>query len=260
VSLPDKLPPDELTLAAALEMLDRADQAEQPLGVCPQTGKPVFVKIGRFGPYVQRGTAEDDEKPQNASLLKGMDPQQITLEMALGLLSLPRTLGDDPKTGRPVTAQNGRFGPYIKCGEETRSLPDGLSPLEITLDEALHLLAQPKSRRGAAARKEPLKVFEPSPTGGRPVRLMQGRYGPYVTDGTTNASLPRGMTPDELDFPFALKLLADRAAMQSVKGKPRKSTARRRPAKHKPKTGPRAGKTKTKTKPAGRKTSRKRAS
>ena len=99
-SLPDGLPPDELTISAALEMLDKSGQGDEPLGLCPDTHKPVFVKVGRFGPYVQRGTAEDDEKPQNASLLKGMEPEHVTLEIALRLLSLPRTLGEHPQNAR----------------------------------------------------------------------------------------------------------------------------------------------------------------
>ena len=110
-SLPDKLPPDELTLASALEMLDKAEQGDEPLGICPDTHKPVFVKIGRFGPYVQRGTAEDDEKPQNASLLKGMEPEHVTLEIALQLLSLPRTLGEIRRAASrwwPTTAATAR--------------------------------------------------------------------------------------------------------------------------------------------------------
>ena len=203
-SLPDKLPPDELTLTTAMEMLDKAQQSDEPLGICPDTHKPVFVKVGRFGPYVQRGIGGDgEEKPQNASLLRGMDPQHVTLETALRLLSLPRTLGGHPQTGEPVVAHNGRFGPYVKCGEETRSLAEGLSPLDITLEQALQLLAQPKSRRGAAARKEPVKAFDASPVTGQPVRLMQGRYGPYVSDGVTNASLPRGTTLEEVTFEYA---------------------------------------------------------
>jgi DNA topoisomerase I len=211
-SLPDKLAPDELTLDAAVEMLDKAQQGDEPLGVCPDTHKPVFVKVGRFGPYVQRGLSGDDDKPQNASLLKGMEPEHVTLEIALQLLSLPRTLGAHPQNGEPVVAHNGRYGPYVKCGDETRSLPDGLSPLDITLEQALQLLAQPKSRRGTAARKEPVKVFDASPVTGQPVRLMQGRYGPYVSDGVTNASLPRGTTLEEVTLDYSLNLLKERAA------------------------------------------------
>jgi DNA topoisomerase I len=210
-SLPEKLPPDELTLGTALEMLGKAEAGDEPLGICPDTHKPVFVKVGRFGPYVQRGIGGDDEKPQNASLLRGMDPQHVTLEIALRLLSLPRTLGAHPQTGEPVLAHNGRYGPYVKCGEETRSLPDGYTPLEITLEQALQLLAQPKSRRGVAARKEPAKVFDPSPVTAQPVRLMQGRYGPYVSDSVTNASLPRGTTLEEVTFEYAVNLLKERA-------------------------------------------------
>jgi DNA topoisomerase I len=210
-SLPDKLAPDELTLESALEMLGKAQQGEEPLGICPDTHKPVFVKVGRFGPYVQRGTAEDDEKPQNASLLRGMEPEHVTLEVALKLLSLPRTLGDHPQTSEPVVAHNGRFGPYVKCGVETRSLPEGSSPLDIDLEQALQLLAQPKVRRGTASRKEPLKQFDASPVTGQPVRLMPGRYGPYVTDGVTNASLPRSATPEEVTLEYALNLLKERA-------------------------------------------------
>ena len=142
--IPDKMPPDEMTLAAAVEMLDKAGQNEQPLGVCPQTQKPIFLKVGRFGPYVQRGVAEDDEKPQNASLLKGMQPEDVTLDVALRLLSLPRAWAA-PGNGQPVAAHNGPYGPYVKCGDETRSLGGGLSPLDVTLEQALELLAQPKS-------------------------------------------------------------------------------------------------------------------
>ncbi len=211
-SLPEKLPPDELTLDAALAMLDKSTQAEEPLGICPDTHKPVFVKVGRFGPYVQRGTSEDEEKPQNVSLLKGMQPEDVDLATALKLLSLPRTLGNHPQTGLPVEAFNGRYGPYVKCGEDTRSLGDDLSPLDVTLEQALALLAQPKTRRAASkASKEPVKVFDPSPVTSQPVRVMIGRYGPYVTDGVTNASLPKDAPPEEINFEYALNLLAARA-------------------------------------------------
>lgn len=254
-SLPDKLPPDELTLDSALDMLDKASIAEEPLGICPDTHKPVFLKIGRFGPYVQRGTAEDEEKPQNASLLKGMAPEEVDLETALKLLTLPRTLGPHPQTQDPVVAHNGRYGAYVSCGTgpkpETRSLPEGLSPLDVTLEQALELLAQPKLRRGGGTgrAKEPVKVFDASPATNEPIRLLQGRYGPYVTDGVTNASLPRSVTVEEVTFEYALNLLKERLAA----GPSKKKAA---PKKAAPKAAKKPARKATK-KPAVKKTPRK---
>lgn len=210
-SLPDRLPPDELSLQMALELLDKAKQSEEPLGICPDTHRPVYLKVGRFGPYVQLGTPDDEEKPKNASLLKGMNPEQVDLATALKLLSLPRQLGEHPTLGQPIIAQNGRFGPYVKCGDETRSLPAGLSPIDITSDQAIELLAQPKrAGRGRGRSREPLAVFGESPVTGKPVQLLSGRYGPYVTDGETNASLPRDMAPESANLETALALLAAR--------------------------------------------------
>ncbi len=248
-NLPEGMAPDELTIPVALEMLDRAQQSEQPLGHCPVTGKPVFLKVGRFGPYVQRGTVDDGEKPQSASLLKGMKPEEVTFSTALALLSLPRSLGVHPQTGEPVMACNGRFGPYVKCGQESRSLPNGLSPLDVTLEQALDLLAKPKPGRGAARRREPIRGFEVSPVTGQPVQLLSGRYGPYVTDGVTNASLPKTLAPEEVTFERALDLLAERAAKGPAKRPARRTYARRpaRPAsssakKAAPRTKPRSRK------------------
>ena len=235
-SLPEKMPPDELTLAVALEMLNKAAAAEEPLGVCPETHKPVFVKVGRFGPYVQRGLPEGDEPPQNASLLKGMKPEDVDLSLALKLLTLPRTLGEHPQSGLPVMAHNGRFGPYVKCGDDTRSLPNGLSPLAVTLQQALELLAQPKMRRGSAARKEPIKVFDASPVTNNPVRLLEGRFGPYVTDGVTNASIPRGTSLEGVTFEYALELLrarAERGPARRSKRPAHRRTAKKATAKKK---------------------------
>lgn len=219
-SVPDDLPPDELTLETALELLRKGEIADEPLGTDPESQRPVYLKNGRFGPYVQLGTPEDEEKPKNASLLKGMTIEDVTLEVALKLLTLPRVVGINPTNSEPIEAHNGRYGPYVKCGAETRSLPDDVSPINVSLEKALELLAQPKLRgRAAAAPREPLKTFDPSPTTGEPIKLLDGRFGPYVTDGETNASLPKGSDPAALTFEAAVQLLAERAAAGGGKKK-----------------------------------------
>ncbi|MDR1924575.1 MAG: type I DNA topoisomerase [Planctomycetaceae bacterium] len=213
-NLPDELPPDELTIDKAVELLISAQRAEEPLGFCPETKKPIYVKNGRFGPYVQRGFPDDEDK-QNASLLKGMTLDSVDLATALKLLALPRNLGKNPATGNDILARDGKFGPYIVCGDETRSLPDWISPLDIDFDKAMELLSQPKTRavRGAnKGSKEPLKLFGDSPITGKPVKLLAGRFGNYITDGETNATLPKGFTVEELTFDRAVDLLAEKAA------------------------------------------------
>jgi DNA topoisomerase I len=222
-SILQEMPPDEMTMSRALEMLTASSKADEPLGIDPETHKPVFLKQGRFGPYVMRGTMEDEEKPKNASLLPNMKPADVTFEIALQLLSLPRTLGEHPVDQQPVLAANGRYGPYIRWGNDFRSLPKELSPVEVSLQQALDLLAQPK-QRGRSAPKEPLKTFEASPVTKQPVKLLEGKYGNYVTDGETNATVPKDVTPDALTLDQALNLLAERAA----RGPSKKS--RRKPA------------------------------
>jgi DNA topoisomerase-1 len=156
-----------------------------------------------------------------------MKPEDVTLDVALRLLSLPRDLGAHPTLGGSIIAQNGRFGPYIKCGDETRSLPAGLSPIDVTTEQAIELLNQPKAqRRGFGAKKEPVKVFEASPVTQQPVQLLEGRYGLYLNDGVTNASLPKGADAEALTLPEALEILAARAAQ----GPPAKKAARRKAA------------------------------
>ena len=233
-SLPEDLPPDELTLESALELLKKAETGDEPLGICPDTHKPVFVKSGRFGPYVQLGLADEGEKPKNAGLLKGMSVEDITLEVALKLLSLPRLVGEHPDSKEVIEAFNGRYGPYIKCGSETRSLPDDVSPLDVQLEQSLFLLSQPK-RRGRSAPKEPIKTFESSPITEQPIRLLEGRYGPYVTDGETNASLPKGTETETVTFEQALQLLAERAAKgpSRKKKKTKKKATKKKSAKKK---------------------------
>ena len=262
-SLKDETPPDEVTLEAALKLLEQAALADEPLGICPDTHKPVYLKTGRFGPYIQRGSADDEEKPQNAGLLKGMNPEEIDFETALKLLSLPRNLGvhppmpsvkdkegeekPDPRTDQDVMAFNGRYGPYVKCGTETRSLPPEISPLDVTLEKAIELLAQPKTRGRGASKKEPLKVFDkPSPVTEKPVQILDGRYGPYITDGTTNISVRKGMVVEEITYDEALSLLAEKAAQ----GPPKKKKAAKKKSTTKKKAAPKkkAAKKKSTTK------------
>ncbi|MDZ4658777.1 MAG: type I DNA topoisomerase [Bythopirellula sp.] len=232
-SLKDDVAPDEVTLQMALQLLDQAEKGDEPLGICPDTHKPVYIKVGRFGPYVQRGNTDEEEKPQNASLLKGMVPEQIDLETALKLLSLPRNLGNHPEKQEPIEAQNGRYGPYIKCGTDTRSLPADISPLDVTMEQAVYLLSQPKQHGRGATKKPPIKMFDPSPVTEKPVQILEGRFGPYITDGTTNVSLRKGMMPEEITFDEALGMLADKAALGPApkKATKKKAATKKAPAK-----------------------------
>jgi DNA topoisomerase-1 len=218
-SLPEDIIPDELTPARAEELLAAPGDARD-LGLHPDTGRPVIVRSGRYGPYVTEEPPEgSDEKPRTASLLSTMSPESVTLEDALRLLSLPRVVG--VVDGEEVLAMNGRYGPFIKHGSETRSLEDEEQIFSIDLDQALALMAAPKPRRGRGAPKPPLRELGSDPSSGRPVVLKDGRFGPYVTDGETNASLRGGDAVESLTLDRAVELLAERRS----KGAP----ARRRP-------------------------------
>jgi DNA topoisomerase I len=209
-SLPEGIAPDELTAEKAEEFLARPSE-ERTLGTDPETGRAVLVRNGRYGPYVTEELAEDsDEKPKTASLFASMSPETVTLEDALRLLSLPRVIGE--ADGEPIEARNGRYGPYIQKGKETRSLEREEEIFTITLDEALALLAAPKQRRGRAAPRAPLRDLGADPSSGRPVLVKEGRFGPYVTDGETNASLRAGDAVESLTLDRAVELLADRRA------------------------------------------------
>ncbi|TWU35290.1 DNA topoisomerase 1 [Novipirellula aureliae] len=230
-SIPDGLAPDEMNMEKALELIEQSQVEDEPIGIHPETQKPIYVKVGRFGPYIQLGENDDEEK-RNQSLLQGMEVADLTLEMACKLLELPRTLGVNPENNEPVQAFDGRYGPYVKCEKETRSLPAGVSPLEVTFDEAIALLKQPKTRGRRGAPKEPLRMFEkPSPITEQEVKILDGRFGPYVTDGETNASLRKGMEPKEMTFEAALDLLAERAAKGPTKKKKKKKAAKKKTAK-----------------------------
>ena len=230
-SIPEDTPPDELTPERAIELLD-APSGDRDLGEHPDTGLVVHLKAGRFGPYVQEGEHDDETglKPRTASLFGSMDPATVTLEQVLPLLELPREVGSDPADGVVITTQNGRYGPYLKKGTDSRSLDDEEQILTLTLDEALAILAQPKRRRGQGAPKPPLKELGPDPDSERPIVVKDGRFGPYVTDGETNASLRKGDSVEELTMDRALELLADRRARGPAK---KKATKKKSPAKKK---------------------------
>jgi DNA topoisomerase-1 len=230
-SIPDDLAPDELTIERAEEIL-AAPSSDRVLGTDPESGLEVQVKAGRFGPYVQMGEVVDGgEKPRTASLFSSMDPATLTFEQALELLRIPRTVGTDPDTGEEVVAHNGRFGPYLKRGSDTRSLGSEEQLLTVTLDEARALFAQPKQRRGRAA-AAPLRELGTDPSTNLPVVVKEGRFGPYVTDGSTNASLRKGDTVEAIDMDRASELLAERrAAGPSTRKK--KAAKKKAPAKKK---------------------------
>jgi DNA topoisomerase-1 len=209
-SVPEDLAPDELTVEKAAELL-AAPSGDRILGVHPEWSREIAVRTGRYGPYVTEILEEGStEKPRAASLFQSMSPETVTLEDALRLLSLPRSLGADPADGEEITAQNGRYGPYVKKGTESRSLESEEQLFTVTLDQALALLAQPKQRRGRGQAKPPLRDLGPDPASGKQVVLKEGRFGPYVTDGETNASLRRGDDPESVTIERAAELLADR--------------------------------------------------
>ncbi|MFN9296812.1 MAG: type I DNA topoisomerase [Acidobacteriota bacterium] len=235
-SVPDEMPPDELTLAKALDMLAQASKEPESLGLHPESGMPVYLKVGRYGPYVQLGDGRDGSKPKMASLVQGTDLKDVDLEHATKLLALPRTLGEFPDTGEPVIAANGRFGPYVQSGSETRSLPADISPIDVTLDQAIELIRQPKARgRGGVRGLTSLKDFGTNPANGKAVKLLSGRYGAYITDGEVNATVPRGADPMQFTNEQAYELLAARAQQIAEAGGPeaakKAAKARRAPAK-----------------------------
>lgn len=260
VNIPEDLAPDELTPERAQELIDAPVAGDRVLGENPVNGKLVVVKDGRFGPYVQETDPPAEEavdeatgevvpvepepeaaapkkraakkapaapKPRTASLFKSMSVDTLDLETALRLLDLPRVVGADPETGAEITAQNGRYGPYLKKGTDSRTLQSEQQIFDITLDEALAIYAQPKY--GARGASSALKEFENDPTSGKPIKLKDGRFGPYVTDGETNATIPRGEEATEVTFERAVQLLADKRAKGPAK-RPARKTAARKPA------------------------------
>ncbi|MGH9303864.1 MAG: topoisomerase C-terminal repeat-containing protein, partial [Acidimicrobiales bacterium] len=208
-SVPDDVAPDELTVERALVLLE-SPNGDRALGTDPASGLNVLARAGRFGPYVQLGDAQSGSgKPATASLFGTMSIETVTLSQALQLLTLPRVVGADPESGAEVVAANGRYGPYLKRGEETRSLENEEQLFEVGIEEALRLFAEPKRRRFGAS-GGPLRELGADPVSGQPVLVRDGRFGPYVTDGSVNASLRRGDDPAEITLERAGELLQAR--------------------------------------------------
>ncbi|GAA1346969.1 type I DNA topoisomerase [Falsarthrobacter nasiphocae] len=276
-NIPEDLAPDELTAAKAEELLEQASHGDRVLGQDPESGYDVVVKDGRYGAYVTEVipelTDEDIErilaeqpteyykngkpkpkkkpaqpKPRTGSLFKSMDIATVTLEDALKLMSLPRVLGADPESGEEITVQNGRFGPYLKKGSDSRSIETEEQIFTITLPEALEIYSQPK-QRGARKAVPPLAEFGEDPTSGKKIVVKEGRFGPYITDGETNITVPRSSSIEELTREQAIELLAEKRARGPVK----RGAAKKAPAKK-----PAAKKTTT-AKPAAKKAPAKKA-
>ncbi|MBO0854719.1 MAG: type I DNA topoisomerase [Nocardia sp.] len=273
-NLPDDLPPDELSPEIA-EKLFATPQEGRSLGIDPESGHEILAKEGRFGPYVtevlpeppadpdgngKKSKSAKGPKPRTGSLLKSMDLSTITLDDALKLLSLPRVVGTDPESGTEITAQNGRYGPYLKKGTDSRSLATEEQIFTVTLEEALKLYAEPKRRGRQAAGAAPLRELGNDSASGKPMVIKDGRFGPYVTDGETNASLRKGDEVEAMTDDRASELLADRRARGPVKKAAKKTTkkaaAKKAPAKKAAATKTAAKKT-TAKKAAAKKTTAK---
>ena len=236
-TVPDDLPPDELTVEKARELLSASGDDGRVLGTDPATGREIVGRAGRFGPYVTEVLEEEvaskkGVKPRTASLFKDMALDTVSLDDALRLLSLPRIVGTDPGTGEEITAQNGRYGPYLKRGTDSRSLTSESQLFDVTLEEALAIYAQPKRGRGAAS-TAPLRELGADPVSGQPVVVKDGRFGPYVTDGEYNATLRKDDAVESITLERAAELLADKRAKGPAKGKrgAKKTAARKTTAK-----------------------------
>ena len=266
VNVPEDLAPDELTAAKAQELIDAPVAGDRVLGENPENGRVIVVKDGRYGPYVQENLPEEDvavdeatgevvdkpkkktakkdaPKPRTSSLFRSMSVEDIDLDTALTLLSLPRVVGNDPETGDEITAQNGRYGPYLKKGTDSRSLESEQQIFDVTLEQALAIYAQPKYGAGSRRASSALAEFEADPVSGKPIRIRDGRFGAYVTDGETNVTIPRGQKPEDITFEIAVQMLADKRA----KGPAPKRGAKKAPAKKAPAKKPAAKKPAAKT-------------
>ena len=230
-SIPQDLTPADLDPEQVEFLLKQKTEGPEKLGLHPETGEPIYVLIGSYGPYVQLGdVSETNKKPKRASLPKGTDKDSVTLDMAVSLLTLPRLLGSHPETGAKVQANLGMYGPYVvhdqgKVGKDYRSIKPPDDVLTITLDRALELLSQPKAARGRSKTATPLKELGAHPESGEPINVYDGRYGPYVKHGDINASLSKDESVENFTLQRALELLATKeAAGGKTSSKSKKST------------------------------------
>jgi DNA topoisomerase I len=230
-SIPQDLTPADLDPEQVEVLLRQKTEGPDKVGFHPETGEPIYLMIGSYGPYVQLGDISDaNPKPKRASLPKGVSSQSVTLEMAVSLLALPRALGTHPDTGGKIQASLGRFGPYVvhdqgKEGKDYRSLKAEDNVLTITLERALELLAQPKAGRGRSKAAKPLRELGNHPADQEPINIYDGPYGPYVKHGKTNASLPEGESVESLTLENAVKILAAKAGTKTKTGRTSSKTA-----------------------------------
>ncbi|HSR70052.1 MAG TPA: type I DNA topoisomerase [Acidobacteriota bacterium] len=228
-SLPENVAPADFGLEQAVELLKKKDKGPRELGRDPETGKTVYAATGRYGAYVQlgetpQGKVKKKERPKRASLPKGVSEEEATLEIALKWLSLPRVVGKHPQRGEEILATSGRYGPHLRCGKETRSLDSDEQIFSITLKEAVAKLAEPK-RKGRSRTKKVLRDLGEDPDNkGNKVQVLDGPYGPYITNGALNASVPKNLKPEEIDKEKALQLLADKG--KAPKRRRRKAKAK----------------------------------
>jgi DNA topoisomerase-1 len=247
-SIPETESPADMTAESANKLIDQKINGADALGKDPATGLPVYVLNGRYGPYVQLGDVSgEDDKPKRVSIPPQVSSENLTLEQALNLLQLPKTLGTHPGLGKEIKAGLGRFGPFVVCDGDYRSIPKGESIFDISLDRALELFAQPKKGRGKAA---PLKELGAHPAVGEAVNVMNGPYGPYIKCGKTNVSLPEGVTPEEMTLEKAVELLADKIKVaKPAAKKAAKASAAKAPATKGDGAGSKAKKAKKAVKP-----------
>jgi len=254
VTLPADLLIDELTPEKASELLEEKRKSLEPIGVDPETGKNIYALIGPYGPYLQLGENDDDPKPKRVGLGRGTELSKVDMDLALKLLSLPREVGTDPDTGKPVRAGLGRFGPYVVRDKTFASVESADQLFTITLEEALQRVHDKES-----GKKPTLAEVGPHPETGEMLVVLKGRYGPYVTDGKNHASLPKEREPDSVTVAESLEWIAEAARRKSTKKKATKKKVTKKKATKKKVTKEKATKKKATKKKATKKTTTKRA-